>query len=411
MYRWRSLTILSDTWAPLRVAIECLSMPTVGSGASRLETLMLMRCNEFLGHSDTFIPYGQRMVGGIPFAALMGTSNDYAHVRYRPLPKLRNISLVGVHLNWGDFHDYTLGASLGIPNCIQSLDLSQHCREVRPTCDEFAQILKVCPLLRKLTITVSGPRFDEGVRPSGRPASLPLLEELHVGYTSAEDAALLLSQINAPNLVTLSIDDANHIASPGDEDAGPLLTYCATGFDLCEVLTEAPENLVIKPPFPQLERLSLNSVNACIHPLRLLMATLLKLRHLSLHHTQNALLALLPIQMPSADASTRTIPYPCPGLESIEISCSDEQTRQVLDFVLGMREQSGATRVRNVDMRLEVCSADVEDSEEIGEFQIVEGNTGMLHRYGEWELGGGDPFAPGGVFNDPEFDEIYHLVS
>lgn len=412
MYRWRSLTILSDTWAPLRVAIECLSVPTVGSGAPRLETLMLMRCNEFLGHSDTFTPYGQQMVGGIPFSALMGAPHQNAPTQYSPLPKLRNISLVGVHLNWEDFYHHTLGASLCIPNCIQSLDLSQHCREVRPTCDEFSQILKVCPLLRKLTVRVSGPRFDEGVRPSDRPVSLPLLEELHVGYTSAEDAVLLLSQIDAPNLVTLSIDDANHITSPGDEDAGPLLTYCATGLlDLCDVLTEAPENLAIKPPFPQLERLSLNSVNACISPLRLLMATLPKLRHLSLHHTQNALPALLPIQMPFTDKSTHTIPCPCPGLEYIEISCSDEHTRHVLDFVLGMREQSGATRVRNVDMHLEVCSADVEDSEEIGEFQIVEGNTGMLRRCGEWEMGEGDPFAPGGVFNDPEFDEIYHLVS
>jgi hypothetical protein len=415
MYRWRSLTILSDTWAPLRVALECLSVPTVtnGSGAPRLETLILMRCNEFLGHSDTFIPHSQPIINGIPFVALMGDPHQ-APAQYKPLPKLRNITLVGVHLNWADFSRYTLGAAFDQPlsgalNCIQSLELSQHCREVRPTCDEFSRILKACPFLRRLAIRVSGPTFDKGVRPSDHPVSLPLLEELHIGYTSVDDAALLLSEINAPNLVILAIEDANHIASLDDEDAGPLLTYCATGlFDLCDILTETSSNLAIKPPFPQLERLSLDSVNACISPFTLLMATLPKLRNLSLRRTPNVLTALLPIQMPFADACTRTIP--CSGLESIEIFCAEKQTKQVLDFVLGEREQNGAARVPAVDIHLDVCSVDVED--DIGEFQIVEGDVvGMQLRYGEWELDEEDPFAPGGVFNDPEFDEAYHLAS
>ncbi|OAX38608.1 hypothetical protein K503DRAFT_866034 [Rhizopogon vinicolor AM-OR11-026] len=415
MYRWRSLTILSDTWAPLRVALECLSVPTVtkGSGAPHLETLMLMRCNEFLGHSDIFTPSSQSIIGGIPFAALMGDPNRDVPAQYKPLPKLRNITLVGVHLNWTDFCQYTLGAALDQPlsrvsGCIQSLELSQHCREVRATCDEFSRILKACPLLRRLVIRVSGPRFDKGIRQNDRlPVSLPMLEEIHVGYTHVEDAAMMLSQINAPNLVTLSIEDANPMASPDDEDAGPLVTYCATGLlDLCDVLPEVPSNLVIKPPFPQLERLSLNGVNACIYPFSLLMATLPKLRHLSLRRSPNALEALLPTQMPFVDACTRTIP--CPGLESIEVICAEEQTRHTLDFVFREREQSGATRVCDVDIDLEVS----DEGEEFGEFEIVEGDaTGMQPRYGEWELGEADPFSPGGIFNDPEFDEVYHLVS
>ncbi|KAG1725619.1 uncharacterized protein EDB91DRAFT_1167741 [Suillus paluster] len=431
MYRWRSLTILSDTWAPLRVALERLSVPTLtmGSGAPRLETLMLMRCNEFLGYLDTFSPRTHLAFDGIPFAALMGAPHHDLATQSHPLPKLRNITLVGVHLNWTHFSCYTLGAALNpslsrVFNGIQSLELSQHCREVRPTFEEFSGILKACPHLRKLVIRVSGPRFDEGVQCSDHPVSLPQLEELHLGYTSVEDAAMLLSHIHAPNLVALSIEDANHIASADDEDSDPLLTYCATGLlDLCDISTEfglnhgphsnsaaSKDSVVstVKPPFPQLERLSLNSVTACMIPFSLFMAAVPKLRHLSICRTPNALAVLLPIQTPFTEACTRT--SPCSALESIEVFCAEEQTKHVLDFVLRERELCGAPRVRNVEIHFEVCSADV--GEDIGEYQMVEDDTvGNQTRYREWASDEDDPFAPGGVFNDPDFDEAYYYLS
>lgn len=433
MYRWRSLTILSDTWAPLRVALERLSVPTLtkGSGAPRLETLMLMRCNEFLGHSDAFSPRTQHIFDGIPFAALTGAPLHDLSAQSDPLPKLQNLTLVGVHLNWTHFSRYTLGAALNKPlshvsGCIQSLELSQHCREVRPTFDEFTGILKACPLLRKLVIRVSGPRFDAGVQHSDHSVSLPLLEEIHLGYTNVEDAVMIFSHIDAPNLITLSIEDANHIVIPNDEDSGPLLAYLATGFlDLCDVSTERGLNhgpysyysatskdsvtKTVKAPFPHLERLSLDSVIACMIPFSLLMAAIPKLRHLSLCRTPNALAALLPIQTPFADACTRTIP--CRALESIEMFCAEEQSKHVLDFVLREREQSGAPRVCNIDIHLEVCSADA--CEEIGGYQIVEDDVvGNQTIHGaECVSDEEDPFAPGGVFNDPDFDEAYHFLS
>ncbi|KAG2151655.1 uncharacterized protein EDB93DRAFT_1083123 [Suillus bovinus] len=430
MYRWRSLTILSDTWAPLRVALECLSVPTMtkGSGAPRLETLMLMRCNEFLGHLDTFSPRTQHTFSGIPFAALTGAPHHdlSAQSQSHPLPKLRNLTLVGVHLNWTQFSHYTLGAGFSETlSCIQSLELSQHCREVRPTVDEFTGILRACPFLRKLVIRVSGPRFDAGVQHSDLPVSLPLLEEIHLGYTNANDAAMLLSHIHAPNLISLSIEDANQITSPDVEDSGPLLAYLATGFlDLWDVSTEPGSNhglynyylatskdsvaKTVKTPFPHLERLSLNSVAACMIPFSLLMAVVPKLCHLSLSRTPNALVALLPTQTPFADACTRTIP--CRALKSIEMFCTEEQTKSVLDFVVREREQSGAPRVCNIDIHLEVCSADA--GEEIGGYQIIEDDMVRNQTtYGEWVPDEQYPFAPGGVFNDPDFDEAYRYLS
>jgi hypothetical protein len=360
---------------------------------------------------------------------LTGAPHHDLSAQSHPLPKLRNLTLVGVHLNWTHFSRYTLGAALVQPlsrvsGCIQSLELSQHCREVRPTIDEFMGILNACPLLRKLVIRVSGPRFDVGVQRSDHPVSLPLLEDIHLGYTNVEDAVMLLNHIHAPNLAILSLEDSNHIASP-DEDSGPLLTYLATGFlDLCDISTERGSNhgpfsyhsvtsqdsvaMTVKTPFPHLERLSLNSVIACMFPFSLLMAAIPKLRHLSLCRTPNALAALLPIQNHFADTCNRTIP--CRALESIEIFSAEEQTKHVLDFVLREREQSGAPRVCNIDIHLEVCSADA--GEEIGGYQVIEDDmVGNQTTYGEWVPDEQDPFAPGGVFNDPDFDEAYRYLS
>ncbi|KAG1870849.1 hypothetical protein F4604DRAFT_1926402 [Suillus subluteus] len=395
-----------DTWAPLRVALERLSLPTLtkGSGAPRLESLMLMRCNEFLGHLDTFSPRTQHMFDGIPFAALTGAPHHDLSAQPHPLPKLRNLTLVGVHMNWTHFSRYTLGAALN-KGCIQSLELSQHCREVRPTFDEFTGILKACPLLQKLTIRVSGPRFDAGFQRSNRPVSLPLLEEIHLGYTNVEDAAMLLSHIHAPNLIMLSIEDANHIASPDDEDSGASPDLSRNRY--YSAMSKDSVARTIKTPFPHLERLSLHSVIACVIPFSLLIAAIPKLRHLSLCRTPNALAALLPIQTPFADACTRIIP--CRALESIEIFCAEERTKHILDFVLREREQSGAPRVCNIDIHFEVCSA---DASEIGGYQAVEDVVvGNQITYGESVSDEEDPFAPGGVFNDPDFDEAYHFLS
>ena len=99
---------------------------------------------------------------------------------------------------------------------------------------------------------------------------------------------------------------------------------------------------------------------------------------------------------------------PCTALESIKIFRADKQTQHVLDFVLREREQGGAPLVRDVDVHLEVCSADVE--EEIEWYQTVgDDAVGYQTRYGEWESDDQeDPFAPGGVFNDPGFDQAYY---
>jgi hypothetical protein len=76
--------------------------------------------------------------------------------------------------------------------------------------DQFSAIIKACPLLRRLVIRASGPvpvlsqpHHHHGVM------SLPMLEELHLGYIKTDSLDVLFSRLNAPNLVTLFIEDVN----------------------------------------------------------------------------------------------------------------------------------------------------------------------------------------------------------
>ncbi|KAG2064239.1 hypothetical protein BDR04DRAFT_1035818, partial [Suillus decipiens] len=164
MYRWRSLDIVSDTWMPLCNALYLLNMPrTEGSGAIRLESIKLTRTNDILSLFWNFRPGFIKTVEGIPFAALMGANVGDVPAQSPHLPKLRNISLHGVHLNWTAFHLSTLLSATptqsltSARHCIRSLELSHHSGEVRPTFDEFSGILKACPHLQHLVLRASGP--------------------------------------------------------------------------------------------------------------------------------------------------------------------------------------------------------------------------------------------------------------
>ncbi|KAG2090762.1 uncharacterized protein F5147DRAFT_586599 [Suillus discolor] len=307
VYRWRSLEIISDTWMPIYSALQLLNEPrTESSSALRLESIKLKRTNDFLSHYWLFCPGAMRMVEGNMFAALIGATNQDAPVQSPPLPKLRNITLYGVHLNWTNFFRYTLGAtpnqSPTISNSIQVLELSHHSGEVRPTSDEFSGILAACPRLKKLVLGVSGPL----TRLSGQ-VSLPQLQELHYGYGCIGYDVGLFSGLHAPNLIKLGLErrklsGARATYSPtqddgSDDKADNLLKYCTT-----------------HPLFPKLQELSLYNINVPVNTFALFFDTIPTLLHLLLHRTPNALPALLPIQKPSAGAG-----IPCPALESIRI--------------------------------------------------------------------------------------------
>jgi hypothetical protein len=245
---------------PIHSALQLLNeRRTDGSSALRLESIKLKRTNDYLSRFWLFCPSIMKTVEGTMFAALLGPTSQDVPAQSPPLPKLRNIALYGVHLNWTNFLHYTLGA---IPNrsptashSIQSLELSHHSGEVRPTSDEFSGILEACPCLQNLVLRISG--LVAGL---SRQVSLPLLKRLHYGYSCVGDDIGLFSRLHAPNLITLSLE-ARRLSttySPtqddGEDDIDRLLKYCATHF-----------------LFPKLQTLSLYNVNAAVNTFALLM--------------------------------------------------------------------------------------------------------------------------------------------
>ncbi|KAG1838886.1 hypothetical protein F4604DRAFT_1600037 [Suillus subluteus] len=306
MYRWRSLEIVSDTWMPIHSALQLLNTPrTEGSGALRLESIKLKRTNDYLSRFWLFCPSMMKMVEGTMFGALIGAASQDVPAQSSPLPKLRNIALYGVHLNWTNFLHHTLGATpnrlLPVSHSIQSLELSHHSGEVRPSSDEFSAILDACPGLQNLVLRISGP-----VAGLSHQVSLLLLKQFYYGYHFLGDDVGLFSGLHAPNLIKLSLEgrhSSRTTYSPAPEDDGEddevdrLLKYCATHL-----------------PFPKLQELSLYNVIAPVKTFTLLMTSIPTLLHLLLYRTPNAAPALSPVQKSLAGAG-----MPCPALQSIYI--------------------------------------------------------------------------------------------
>ena len=49
--RWKSLTILTDTWAPLHAALTSINPYLSAFGAPQPESRTPMRCNDFVSYS------------------------------------------------------------------------------------------------------------------------------------------------------------------------------------------------------------------------------------------------------------------------------------------------------------------------------------------------------------------------
>jgi hypothetical protein len=54
--RWRSIDILTDTWAPMYVALHQINTNITSFGTPLLESLTLMRCKDVVSYSPQFQP-------------------------------------------------------------------------------------------------------------------------------------------------------------------------------------------------------------------------------------------------------------------------------------------------------------------------------------------------------------------
>ncbi|KAF6742568.1 hypothetical protein DFP72DRAFT_860346 [Ephemerocybe angulata] len=225
--RWRSMNILTDTWKPMQSALQSINPAILRHGAPRLESLSLMRCNDFVSFSPEFEPKSLKDTSFL--STTHSTPSSHSTLI---LPRLSSLSLRGVHVDWASLSAALSSSRTGL----YSLELCSHCSDVRPSISEFHRLLYSNPRLRNLVVSGSGPSFpadvDEGLgalRHEFDGAFLPNLTKLTLGYRSVLEGQTILELVNAPNLKSLVLEEATYPADPEVVDAGSLLTYLGTG--------------------------------------------------------------------------------------------------------------------------------------------------------------------------------------
>ena len=451
--RWRSLVILTDAWAPMYHALLQIGPALCSYGAPLLESLTLMRCNEFTSHTSTFQP-----------AALRDPLFLSTWENLPILPKLASLTLKGVHVDWDSLADALIASSTPL----RHLDLSCHSMSVRPSAETLSRILSHCaPYLEKLVMRNSGPNFDISDVSSLTPVLLPKLSELSLAYRAGRNGLLSLELMELPELQTLTLEDGTHL---GDQhaaiDAGPLLVYIATGvrsrghlqpfsitYSITEGLKYHPGPLLstcaasswysVQSPFRKLEHVNLIRVQAFPMHLRWFYHSLDNLKSLRLEYMDlNSVYALMPppfhdrkwnVSPLASISSSSSSPCPCPLLETFSIRIPghlDYETFRVITFgMIKLRPTYGKGKklkqftvraVDSVDARL----MDTERTEEIEGMRVsIQKTVGRGDEDSDededegWDSEDDDDsssengaFELNGAFNDPQFDSVIGSV-
>ena len=178
--RWRSLTVLTDTWGPMHTF---LAYSTMFSSLPELERLSLNRCNAFAGLPDAPDP-----VPSNPVELFGGNAR---------LPKLRHVALAGAHVNYSctGFED------------LLSLDLRHQPHKGSPTTRQLRQILHASPGLKSLSLVGLNPNSEEPEQDDGPAVFLRHLTDLTLGWWFVEDAVELLGVLQLPILENLVLED------------------------------------------------------------------------------------------------------------------------------------------------------------------------------------------------------------
>lgn len=179
-HRWRSLTVLTDTWTPMHIF---LAYSTMFSSLPKLERLSLNRCNAFAG-----VPDAPEPIPCDPVELFGGNAH---------LPQLRHVTLAGVHINY---------SCTGFEGLL-SLELRHQQRSVSPTMRQLRQILHASPGLKSLSLVALNPPSDESGQDNGPAVLLPHLKDLTLGWWLVEDAVELLEALQFSAVENLILED------------------------------------------------------------------------------------------------------------------------------------------------------------------------------------------------------------
>jgi hypothetical protein len=177
--RWRVFEVMVRTYEYMhlvlsRVSTECHSAPS-------LEVLQLYHYED-AGDSeyDHFEPANLNQ-SFVPFGG--------------NAPKLRVVSLWGVHIDW----------STPMLSDVIDLELAYHARDVRPSWEDFSRILKNSPKIETLTLCLSGPAGSLADWPETC-VEIPSLQNLVLAYHEPAYVCSLIKLLYIPNVTSLALD-------------------------------------------------------------------------------------------------------------------------------------------------------------------------------------------------------------
>ncbi|TFK61576.1 hypothetical protein BDN72DRAFT_778085, partial [Pluteus cervinus] len=239
--RWRSLDILTDTYLPMHYALRLIHPELMRKGAEKLESLTLMRCNDFVSYGDEFEPRGLRDHNNNNSSS---SDNNTTTTHLPPsqiLPRLHHLTLRGIHIHWNSLSKILNSRICGCGG-LKSLELSSHCMDVRPTKEEMRGILEGCKGgLGELVLVGSGSvsmsasvsntthQRTKKLKKGLPPVYLPNLKSFTLGYRSTRSGKELLEMVDAPGVERFTLEDASHPSDPEDIDAGKVLRYIGLG--------------------------------------------------------------------------------------------------------------------------------------------------------------------------------------
>ncbi|KAJ4485211.1 hypothetical protein J3R30DRAFT_3282806 [Lentinula aciculospora] len=295
--RWRHIEFFTDTWAPIHAFLnltrDVVSLPV-------LRSMALYRCNAYFARKgEYFKPVEMRealqLFGGASF------------------PALRDLSLVGVHVDW----------QRSILSNLFELELKFHAYDVMPTIGEFAEILESCPDLRRLSIVGSGPRLEAGSTNKKRVISLAKLTRLIFGFVDVEYAVMLLSLFHLPCLREFELEDVAALVDPVEpSDASALLA-------LLEASSTNFHSQACFFPLHKVDCLELRSIRSSETVFSQFLRCFTSLERINLSDVDSALLNSLGPQHLA----------PCPQL--VDLTCRHVDT-SILSSVISARAKAGS---------------------------------------------------------------------